>query len=426
MPVRLMLGSMCIACLLSARLTAEVDQRPLNVQIVPAFPGVTWPDWLSGTDSGQSREPRPLAITGAGDGTNRIFVVSQYGTVHVFPNDPRTDAMATFLDIRDRVEYKDRENEEGLLGLAFHPQYRTNGQLFVYYTRKATRQNPHLSIISRFRVSPDDPNRADPNSEEVLMQIKQPYWNHNGGTIVFGPDGYLYVGLGDGGAANDPHGNGQNLGTLLGSILRIDVDHKDPGLEYAIPRDNPFVGESGKRGEIWAYGIRNVWRIAFDRKTGTLWAGDVGQNLWEEIDIITRGGNYGWNVREGQHAFDSGGKGPEPGRTEAGQGSPAAELIDPIWEYHHDVGKSITGGHVYRGNQVPELAGAYIYADFVSGQIWALWYDAEKKQVTANRTILDRGLPVMSFGEDDAGEVYFVTQSGGIHKFASSKAPASP
>jgi glucose/arabinose dehydrogenase len=393
--------------------SAQVDERPLDVRVVPAFPKMEWPDWVTGLDAGRPRDPRPLAITGASDGTNRIFVVSQYGTIHVFPNDPQADEMKTFLDIRDRVEYKDRENEEGLLGLAFHPHYKQNGQFLLYYTTKATREHPHLSVISRFRVSADDPNRADPNSEEVIMRIEQPYWNHNGGTIVFGPDGYLYVGLGDGGAANDPHGNGQNLGTLLGSILRIDVDNKDPGRDYAIPKDNPFVGQPGKRGEIWAYGIRNVWRIAFDRQTDLLWAGDVGQNLWEEIDLITRGGNYGWNLREGKHPFAPNG------------GAPRSDLIDPVWEYHHDVGKSITGGHVYRGRLVPELDGAYIYADFVSGQIWALWYDPEKKQVTANRTILPKGLPVMSFGEDDGGEVYFVTQEGGIHKFASPEPSAN-
>ena len=391
---------------------AQVNERPLDVQVVDAFPKVEWPEWVTGLDVGRPRDPRPLLITGAGDGRNRIFVVSQYGSIHVFPNDPQADEMTTFLDIRERVEYKDNENEEGLLGLAFHPDYKENGEFFVYYTAKATRENPHLSVISRFRVSADDPNEADAESEEIIMTIKQPYWNHNGGTIVFGPDGYLYVGLGDGGAANDPHGHGQNLATLLGSILRIDVDRKDRGLEYSIPRDNPFVGQQGKRGEIWAYGIRNVWRIAFDRDTGLLWAGDVGQNLWEEVDIIERGGNYGWNIREGMHPF-------------APNGPVGAELIDPIWEYHHDVGKSITGGHVYRGRQVPELRGGYLYADFVTGQVWALWYDTGKRQVTANRTILPKGLPVMSFGEDDAGEVYFVTQEGGIHKFASPKKTAS-
>jgi glucose/arabinose dehydrogenase len=387
------------------------------VQVVPAFASLEWPDWVRGVDEGLARDPRPLLLTGAADGTNRIFVVSQYGSVHVWPNDLQATEMKTFVDIRSRVQYHDLENEEGFLGMAFHPRYKENGEFFVYYTAKRQRQDePHMSVISRFRVSPDDPNRADPDSEEVLMRIRQPYWNHNGGTVVFGPDGYLYVGLGDGGARDDPHGHGQNLKTLLGSILRIDVDHKDEGLEYAIPKDNPFADRGREaRGEIWAYGIRNVWRIAFDRKTGDLWAGDVGQDTWEEIDIIRPGGNYGWNLREGMHPS-------VPKTPNVPSGSPPRDdLIEPIWEYHHDVGKSITGGHVYRGRDVPELDGAYLYADFVTGQIWGLWYDANIKRVTANREILAKGLPVMSFGEDDHGEVYFVTQEGGIHKFAPSK-----
>ena len=322
--------------------------------------------------------------------------------------------MQTFLDIRDRVQYDDNQNEEGFLGLAFHPKFKENGEFFVYYSAKPTPENPHLSVISRFRVSKDDPNRADPKSEEVLMTIKQPFWNHNGGTLVFGPDGYLYIGLGDGGLRDDPQGNGQNLKALLGKILRIDVDHKAPGLQYAIPKDNPFVDRGDKaRGEIWAYGIRNVWRIAFDRETGDLWAGEVGQDTWEEIDIITRGGNYGWNLREAKHAFTPKDKPNQKGSP------PRPDLIEPIWEYNHSVGKSITGGSVYRGKQVPELAGAYIYADYVTGQIWALWYDRDKKQVTANRTIQQKGLPILSFGEDDQGEIYFLTQAGGIYKFQS-------
>jgi glucose/arabinose dehydrogenase len=388
-----------------------VDERPLGVQVVPAFPKMEWPDWVTGLDVGRPKDPRPLLITGAGDGTNRMFVVSEYGTIHVFPNDPNAEEMKTFLDIRKQVQYDDKENEEGLLGMAFHPRYKENGQFFVYYSLRDT-PNPHITVISRFRVSKDDPNRADPNSEKVILQIKHPYWNHKGGTIVFGPDGYMYVGLGDGGAANDPHGNGQNLNTVLGKILRIDVDRKDEGLQYAIPKDNPFAGRPDARGEIWALGIRNVWRIAFDRETDVLWAGDVGQNIWEEIDIITRGGNYGWNLREGKHPFGPNGSGPR------------TDLIDPIWEYHHDIGKSITGGNVYRGKQVPELVGAYLYADYVSGQMWALWYDFEKREVTANRTILPKGLPVMSFGEDDAGETYYVTVEGGIYKYASPKKTA--
>jgi glucose/arabinose dehydrogenase len=284
----------------------------------------------------------------------------------------------------------------------------------VYYSQKPTREKPHVTVVSRFHAAKDDPDRADPDSEEILLSIEHPYWNHKGGTVVFGPDGYLYVGLGDGGKRDDPHENGQNLKTLLGSILRIDVDGKDPGLAYAIPKDNPFAGRNdGSRGEIWAYGIRNVWRIAFDRETGDLWAADVGQDMWEEIDLVVKGGNYGWNLREGMHRFQS-------RENPNSKGSPPRpELIEPIWEYHHDVGKSITGGNVYRGKGVPELEGAYLYADYVTGQLWALWYDRAKKQVRANRTIQPKGLPVMSFGEDDDGETYFVTVEGGIHKFES-------
>ena len=392
---------------------AEVDLQPLDVKVVPAFPHVEWSDEIRGLDSGKPRDPRPLLIMGAGDGSNRIFVGSEYGTIHVWPNKPDADKMETFLDIADRVQYNDNQNEEGFLGLAFHPKFKENGEFFVYYSIKPTEKDPHVTVVSRFHVSKDDPNRADPNSEEVLLRISARYWNHKGGTIVFGPDGYLYVGLGDGGFGGDPHGNGQNLKTLLGKILRIDVDHKDPGLAYAIPKDNPFVALGDKaRGEIWAYGIRNVWRIAFDPKTGDLWGGDVGQDTWEEIDIITRGGNYGWNLREGFHPFVPKGS---PPRTDVVR----PDIVEPIWEYKHEVGKSITGGSVYRGKQVPELEGAYIYADYVTGQIWALWYDSEKKQVTANRTIQQKGQPIMSFGTDDQNEIYFVTQSGGIYKFAS-------
>jgi glucose/arabinose dehydrogenase len=400
--------------MLAAPLVAEVDQRPLSVKVAPAFPQLKWPGWLTGADTGKPRDPRPLLLMGAGDGTNRIFAGSQYGVIFVWPNDPNANRMQPFLDIRDRVQYDDKQNEEGFLGLAFHPRYKDNGQFFIYYTAKPTKQSPNLSIISRFRVSHDDPNRAEPNSEEIMMRIPQPYWNHNGGTIVFGPDGCLYIGLGDGGARDDPHGNGQNLKTLLGSILRIDVDRKDPGLQYAIPKDNPFANRGREaRGEIWAYGIRNVWRIAFDRATGELWAGDVGQDTWEEIDIIRRGGNYGWNLREGMHPLV-----PKEKPQQIGSG-PRPDLIEPIWEYHHDIGKSITGGPVYRGKRVPKLEGAYLYADYVTGQVWALWHDGGTRQVVANRTIQQNGLPILSFGEDDEGEVYFLTQQGDIQTFAS-------
>jgi glucose/arabinose dehydrogenase len=401
---------------LAACVFAEVDKRPLPVKVVTAFPKLEWPDWLRGLDVGRPRDPRPLLITGAHDGTNRIFAGSQYGTIHVWPNDPKANKMETFMDLRDQVQYSDAQNEEGFLGLAFHPRFKENGEFFIYYTAKPTKEYPDLSIISRFHVSSGDPNRGDRRSEEIIMRIPQPYPNHNGGTLVFGPDGYLYIGLGDGGAFNDPHGNGQKLTTLLGKILRIDIDHKDPGMKYAIPKDNPFANRGAEaRGEIWAYGIRNVWRIAFDRANGDLWAGDVGQDTWEEIDIIRRGGNYGWSLREGMHPFTV------KDQPQIKGSPPRPDLIEPIWEYHHNIGKSITGGNVYRGKQVPELLGAYLYGDYVTGQIWALFYDRDKQQVTANRSIQPKGLPLLSFGEDDNGETYFLTQQGGIMKFASPK-----
>jgi quinoprotein glucose dehydrogenase len=268
-------------------------------------------------------------------------------------------------------------------------------------------------VISRFRVSKKDPGKADPASEEEILRIKQPFWNHNGGTLAFGPDGCLYVGLGDGGSARDPHRNGQNLKTLLGSILRIDVDKKSDGKKYSIPQDNPFVGQKDARPEIWAYGLRNVWRMSFDRKTGALWAGDVGQDIWEEIDLIEKGGNYGWNLREAKHKF--GPKGSEA----------RSDMIDPVWEYHHNIGKSITGGNVYRGKRVPELVGAYLYADYVSGKVWALRYDEKAKKVVGNHPIEPgescpvKKMPVITFGEDEGGEVYFCDSFGFLYRFRS-------
>jgi CubicO group peptidase (beta-lactamase class C family) len=348
---------------------------------------------------------RPILLANAGDGTNRLFVPSQLGTIHVFPNDPGVDQTKVFLDIESRVVFKDKENEKGFLGLAFHPKYRANGQFFIYYTPTGT-PKPNTVIVSRFRVSKDDPNRADPSSEEELLRVEHPFWNHKGGTLAFGPDGFLYIAIGDGGLGNDPFENGQNLKTHLGKILRIDVDHHDMGKKYAIPKDNPFAGQPDKAlGEIWAYGLRNPWRIAFDRQTGTLWCADVGQDLWEEIDLIVKGGNYGWNLREGQHKFGLGGAAPRP------------DLIDPIWEYHHETGKSITGGVVYRGKRLPQLAGCYLYADYVTGKVWALKYDEAKKQVVANSSIRGNIMPIISFGEDEQGEVYYTTDTGNIFRF---------
>lgn len=406
-------ASMGFALLLLALLTpcsvsfAEVDQSPLDsVKVVPAFTELEWPDDITGLDEGIHRDPRPIIITGAGDDSGRMFVATQYGTIHYFENKPNATELHPFLDIRDRVmPFKPRENEEGFLGLTFHPKFKENGQLFVYYSIKPTAEKSHTIRISRFTTKKDNSNEADPDSEEILLEVDEPYWNHKGGTVVFGPDGYLYLGIGDGGYFNDPHMNGQNLQSLMGKILRIDVDHEgEPNqqgkrLPYAIPKDNPFAGQwRYARSEVFAYGIRNPWRITFDRETGQGWIADVGQDTWEEIDLLERGGNYGWNLREGMHKFGPGGV----EKTE--------RLIEPIWEYHHDVGKSITGGYVYRGKEIPELQGAYLYADYVSGQVWALWYDDEKKEVVANRTIREKGSPVITFGEDDAGEVYFTSE----------------
>jgi glucose/arabinose dehydrogenase len=386
---------------------ADVDTSPLaTVEVVPAFPHLEWPDWITGIDEGKIRDPRPIIVMGSGDGSGRMFTATQYGTIHFFDNKPDASEMHTFLDIRDRVmEFKPHEAEEGFLGLAFHPRFKENGEFFVYYTPKPTPQRPHAIRISRFGVKKDNPNEGDPDSEEMLLEVSEPYWNHNGGTVLFGPDGYLYLGIGDGGAWNDPHMNGQNLMTLLGKVVRIDVDHKgQPNQEgksapYAIPADNPFANDGRfAKPEIFAYGVRNPWRITFDRETGQGWMADVGQDTWEEIDLLVNGGNYGWNLREGKHKFGVGGV------------EPTERLIEPIWEYHHDVGKSITGGYVYRGKEIPELLGAYLYADFVTGQVWALWYDEETKHVIANRSIRDKGPVIITFGEDDNGEVYFASE----------------
>jgi glucose/arabinose dehydrogenase len=380
----------------------QLDERPMPLMAELAFPNLEWTGWDPAAD-GRPTPIRPIVLTYAPDGSNRVFVATQRGVIHVFPNDPQATKTKVFLDMQDKVRYSDRENEEGFLGMAFHPRFKENGEFFVFHTVK--RLN---NVVSRYRVSKDDPNRADPESQEEILRIEHLNWNHDGGTIVFGPDGYLYIALGDGGAADDPHQNGQNLGVLLGKVLRIDVDSRSPGRNYGVPKDNPFVGQQGARPEIWCYGVRNPWRISFDRQTGVLWCGDVGQNIWEEISILRRGGNYGWSRREGFHAFGPKGSGP------------SEQFIDPIWEYHHDLGKSITGGAMYRGKRLPQLAGHYVYADYVSNKIWALKYDPSQKRVTANRPIVDPNVPIMSFGEDQDGELYFMTYSPtgkGVYRF---------
>lgn len=359
-----------------------------EVRLVNAFPNLVF--------------SRPVFLTHSPDGSNRIFVVEQRGVIQVFPNDSTASETEPFLDIRDRVN--DGASEMGLLGLAFHPDFASNGFLYVNYT--TTSNGPRRSIVSRFTASG---NRADPGSEQILLEIAQPFTNHNGGMLAFGPDGFLYLSFGDGGLAADPEENGQDKTTLLGSILRLDVDNTDPGLNYAIPPDNPFVGEGGGvRQEIFAYGLRNPWRFSIDQQTAEIWCGDVGQEQWEEIDRIESGGNYGWDVMEGPDCF-------EPANCDP------AGLELPIVAYDHSGGKcSVTGGYVYRGAIRPELRGAYLYGDFCSGEIWLL--RDENGQRAADSLLVDSDFNISSFGVDEQDELYILDLAGTIHRFAGSPA----
>ena len=327
---------------------------------------------------------------------DRLYLVLQPGRIMVFDNVPNPSSPETFLDIRNRVS--DRGNEEGLLGLAFDPDYANNGYFYVYYSAAS----PRRSVIARYHVPPGA-DGVDPSTEKIIMEIGQPYSNHNGGQVTFGPDGYLYVGLGDGGSGGDPRGHGQNLRTLLGTILRIDVSALDETGAYAVPPDNPFVGVEGARPEIWAYGLRNPWRFSFDRETGDLWTGDVGQNALEEIDIIRPGLNYGWNIMEGPSCFRN-------------AGCDRDELEPPVAEYGRDGGCSVTGGYVYRGERIPSLVGAYLYGDFCTGNIWALRHDGS--QVVDQALIADTDLQISSFAEGPDGEVYILSFTGEIARLA--------
>jgi len=359
---------------------------PIPVQLTNAFPALLF--------------DRPVFLGAPPDGTNRLFVVEQPGRIHVFPNDPAVAATTVFLDIRTRVQFG---GEEGLLGFACHPSFATNRQFYVYYTRG----NPRRSVISRFTASSSDPNVADPASEVVLLEIPQPFSNHNAGMLAFGPDGKLYIASGDGGSGDDPFDNGQSLTTLLGKVLRVEPDG-------SVPADNPFVGAgAGVRGEIWAYGLRNPWRMSFDRATGQLWLGDVGQNAEEEVDIVVRGGNHGWRVYEGNRSNIN------------PNGRPASDFVAPVHSYTHAEGSSITGGYVYRGSAVPALAGSYVYGDYASGTLWALVHDGA--QAVQNVEIASAPSPA-SFGEDQAGELYVCCFDGRIRRFVPSSqgAPTMP
>lgn len=321
----------------------------------------------------------PVDLAEAPDGSGRLFVVDQIGLIYILDRTGRR-LPHPFLDLRDRmVRLSPVYDERGLLGLAFHPDFPHNHRFFVFYSAPPAPDTPpgydSVVRISEFRTAPDNPDRADPASERILLSIDQPQANHNGGQLAFGPEGLLYISVGDGGAANDTGfghtprlGNAQDTTNLLGTILRIDVDRDTP---YAIPHDNPFVGDPGARNEIYAFGLRNVWRFSFDFPTGRLIAGDVGQILYEEVDIITRGGNYGWNIREGFHCFSTTDPGTPPDdcpRT----GTRGEPLIDPVLEYPHRAppgriaGTSVIGGFIYRGQHLPHLRGKYVFGDYSS------------------------------------------------------------
>lgn len=335
----------------------------------------------------------PLGFETPNDGTGRNFIVEQGGTIRIIQNG--SVLAVPFLDVTARVE---SGGEKGLLGLSFHPAFQNNGRFFVNYTRRVNLQLQ--SVISEFAVSTADPNQADSLSELQLLVLDQPFDNHNAGQLAFGPDGFLYIAFGDGGSGGDPFGNAQNLQTLLGKMLRIDVDSPPaPGKSYAIPADNPFANGGGLP-EIWAYGLRNPFRFSFDPPTGRLFAADVGQSSFEEVDLITGGGNFGWNIMEGNHCFPT-----EPcNRT---------GLITPIAEYGHDAagGISVTGGYVYRGSAIPGLAGIYVFGDLASGRVWGLVEDAQGNwQMTL---VLTHNLTVSSFGQDGAGELYLVDYGNG-------------
>jgi glucose/arabinose dehydrogenase len=333
---------------------------------------------------------RPTYLTHAGD--DRLFVVEQPGCIRIIQNGQLLEQ--PFLDITDKV--LSEGNEQGLLSVAFHPAYKANGQLFIDYTR----QRDGATVIERYTVSSDDPNRADDQSGKVILVIAQPEANHNGGQLQFGPNSYLYIGMGDGGGQGDQHGpigNAQDRNALLGKLLRIDVTNQDT---YAIPKDNPFGTE------VWAYGLRNPWRFSFDRSIGDLYIADVGQGTYEEVDFqpaASKGGeNYGWRIMEGLHCYN-----PRQGCTQTG-------LVLPIAEYSHDEGGcSITGGYVYRGLDYPVLNGAYFFGDYCTGFVWSLQRDGAQWLMTKR---LESGVNISSFGEDVNGEVYVVDHGGAIYQ----------
>lgn len=328
---------------------------------------------------------QPLFLTHAGDGTDRIFIVERRGRILVFPNDPEVSQFDVFLDLSAQVTTG--FFEQGLLGLAFHPQYGENGRFYVNYTG-----TDGATTVASYQVT-TDPNQADPSGEIALLKIAQPFSNHNGGMIAFGPDGYLYIGMGDGGSGGDPLGSGQDLTTLLGAVLRINVDDASSGKLYGIPPDNLFVGNSqGYKEEIFAYGLRNPWRFSFDLVSGNMWAADVGQDRIEEVDIVENGGNYGWNIMEGKECFIS-------------SVCDQQNLTLPVAEYGHGIGQSVTGGYVYRGTELTALVGYYIYSDFITGRIFVL--DTESPDSEAQILAIQQD-GISSFGLDQQENLFLI------------------
>jgi len=426
--VRLFVLTLAIAVIAALAACSSRDREPGAANEAGAKPAVTppaageraTPDGGSGDETGgkepsaPSRASRddaalywedafgltfdtPVGIRHAGDGSGRLYVVEQPGRIQaVDPGQGRADKRL-FLDLTDVVY--DRGWEQGLLGLAFHPDYADNGKFYVNYTTRST------TVIAEYRRSESDPLKADPSSACVLLEFGQPYQNHNGGELAFGPDGYLYIATGDGGSAGDPQGNGQDTGSWLGKILRIDVDGRSGGKPYAVPPDNPFYGNAeGALEEIYAYGLRNPWRFSFDPVTGDLWAADVGQNRREEIDRIEKGGNYGWNVMEGTECYRSRSCDPDA-------------YIAPVFEYEpQSEGASVTGGYVYRGRAIPGLVGHYVFADFIDGRVWTLDADGGARDAVEHENLRMPG--ITSFGLDEAGELYACLYDGRILRLA--------
>ena len=358
----------------------EAPRRPSQgVEFDPASVDLELEPVAEGLDS-------PLGVTHAGDGSGRLFIVEQTGAIRVMRDGEILEE--PFLDVGGLIV---AGGEQGLLGLAFHPDYARNGRFFVDYT-----DVNGDTVVAEYTVS-DDPDRADEDSARTLLQVDQPFSNHNGGQLDFGPDGYLYIALGDGGSAGDPDGNGQNTGVLLGKLLRLDLDSGDP---YGIPPDNPFANGGGEP-EIWAYGLRNPWRFSFDSKTDDLWIADVGQGEFEEINrrpAAAGGLNYGWDQMEGLECY------------EGGDCDPAGKIV-PISGYDHDLGCSVTGGYVYRGKDFPELRGGYVFGDYCSGVIWAI--DATEGEFTEPVELMSSGLSISSFGLDEVGELYLTDLARG-------------